>query len=405
MDNWVVREAKYVARRRHKLGLDDLVGAPKFALSSFVSNTAFGELERSEMISEYPTWRYGSPGELDPSFLTETQDARRGISIEDVNGTIDLPQPFVSKIGEGESKPLFLGGPTPLSLTPDGRIIREIVKNNRSQINALLEPLLPFDWLPVYWKLRFGSLSLQGHLDADILPLFQRKYPNYYHWLMDELPKLRAIDHYPGEVTIGLEPDLPSYVTESLEYLGFTDYVHIDETPVTADSILAVSNRTPRFVNLSYVDDEYVSWLRERVLDRARDPSRTERIYVSRENSAAREVVNRDALLAELRKLGFESYALEERSFKDNVELFANAEIIVGPHGAGLTDIVFADDTAVVELNTLSAPQPSFYLLAQQLGHEYRHVTCPPVDEAEYNVQRNMRADVGMVLDVVRTIL
>jgi len=407
MVSWLVEEAEYVLNRRHKISFDDVIRAPKFFSLSFLSNAVFSELDRDEMLERYPTWRYDTEGTLDPSFLKETQDARRGNTYEDIDGQIELEQPFVSRIygKDTDSNPLFVGQPTPLSLTPDGEIIREIAKGNRSQINALCEQLLPLNWLPIYSRIRSGSISPKTHLEGDVLPLFQRKYPNYYHWVMDELPKLRAIEHYPEDVTIALEANPPPYVTESLDRLGFTEYVHIDESPVTADGILATIDRSPQFINMSYVSNEYISWLRSHAGIDGNGGYDSERIYVSRENSAARQVVNREELLSKLRKMGFRSYKLEERSFEDNLELFADAEIVVSPHGAGLTDIAFSEDVTVVELNTVSYPQPSFYMLSKLLGHDYHHVTCPAVDEAEYDIQRNMRVDVSRVVDLIASTL
>lgn len=400
MTNWLTREAKYVLQRRHKLDAGDLVQAPRFLACSGIANGVFGELDREAMLEEFETWRYGEPGRIDASLLRETEDDRRGVTAEEVGDGIDLGRPFVSRIAGEDSDPAFVGGPTPLTLAPDGRIVREVAKNNRSQINALVEALLPAEWFRIYREARSGQLSATTHLDGDVLPLFGRKYPNYYHWLLDELPKLRALDAYPGDARVAIGAETPPYVTQSLEHLGFGDYVRVGDSTATADGVLAAMNRTPPFVNLSYVSERYVEWLRERATE-GRERSGGERIYISRENSQAREVVNREELLTELRELGFRSYTLETRSFEENVRLFANAEAVVGPHGAGFTDLLFAEDAAVVELNTLSKPQPAFYLLARQSGNRYRHVTCPAVGTAQYDVQRKMRADVEEVVGTV----
>jgi len=405
MTSSILQELEYVYQRRHKLDFETLRDAPSFVFNTLLSNIVFGELNRQEMQDAYPTWRYGSEGTLDTSFLKHTQDERRGITYEETQGWITMEQPFVSRICGEDINPRFIGQHTPLSLTPDGKIVREIAKNNRSQINALLENVMPFDWLTEYLRLRLDRNSSPSHLDGDVLPLFQRKYPNYYHWMMDEVPKLRAIEHYPDSVTIGLEQDPPSYVVESLDLLDFSNYVQITETPTTADGILAVINRNPEFINISYVEDSYISWLRERVRNNIEPSGLNERIIISREESGARRIVNRDKLVKRLGEMGFRSYKLQERSFEENVRLFTDAEIVVSPHGAGLTDIIFSEDASVVELSTLSSPPPAFYLLAQQAGHDYRHITCRAANEAKYDVQENMIVDVDRVIATVESLL
>ena len=109
--------------------------------------------------------------------------------------------------------------------------------------------------------------------------------------------------------------------------------------------------------------------------------------------------------MRELRQLGFRSYTLENQSFATNVELFANAEVIVSPHGAGLTDIIFAEDASVIELSTLSNPSPAFYHLSQQLGHSYRHISCPATNEAKYEIQENMTVSPTRVIEAVESAL
>lgn len=53
-----------------------------------------------------------------------------------------------------------------------------------------------------------------------------------------------------------------------------------------------------------------------------------------------------------LEKLNFVKYVLSELSFRDQVRLFANADIIVDPHGTGLTNLIYSTDVNVVELLT-----------------------------------------------------
>jgi capsular polysaccharide biosynthesis protein len=81
-----------------------------------------------------------------------------------------------------------------------------------------------------------------------------------------------------------------------------------------------------------------------------------------------------DEVVEMLRGYGFESYALEELSVATQVELFANAELVVAPHGAGLANVLYADDVAIVELFGESK-KTTFYRLAKLLDHDYRLTT------------------------------
>ena len=91
-----------------------------------------------------------------------------------------------------------------------------------------------------------------------------------------------------------------------------------------------------------------VPWLRAQFLpDDVCPPHR--RLYVSRGHAKrTRRVENESELLAVLEPLGFEVIDPGALSSADQVRAFAEAEYIVGPHGAGLTNLAFASPGAAV---------------------------------------------------------
>jgi capsular polysaccharide biosynthesis protein len=60
--------------------------------------------------------------------------------------------------------------------------------------------------------------------------------------------------------------------------------------------------------------------------------------------------------------------------------LFRDADVIAGPRGAGLTNMLFATDAAVLEI-TSARPGPGvrYLSLAWSMGHEYRYHLAKPV--------------------------
>jgi len=69
---------------------------------------------------------------------------------------------------------------------------------------------------------------------------------------------------------------------------------------------------------------------------------RKRRLYVSRRGQPMRVMVNEVALEAALIRRGFQIVRPERMTVADQIRLFAEAEAIVGPTGAGLTNAVFA---------------------------------------------------------------
>ncbi|EMA57677.1 capsular polysaccharide biosynthesis protein-like protein [Halorubrum kocurii JCM 14978] len=76
-----------------------------------------------------------------------------------------------------------------------------------------------------------------------------------------------------------------------------------------------------------------------------------------------------------LKPYGFERYHLEDRSLAENVRLFNSADMVIGPHGAGLTDIIFTEDCTLVEL--FGARLNKVYeKLSKTLEIEYNPMYC-----------------------------
>jgi capsular polysaccharide biosynthesis protein len=75
------------------------------------------------------------------------------------------------------------------------------------------------------------------------------------------------------------------------------------------------------------------------------------RLYIPRRNVRMRRVVNEAAVEEALTALGFEVFDNAAHSVRDQAAAFRDAEIVVAPHGAGLSNIVFCDaGTPVIEI-------------------------------------------------------
>jgi capsular polysaccharide biosynthesis protein len=110
-------------------------------------------------------------------------------------------------------------------------------------------------------------------------------------------------------------------------------------------------------------------WLRNRF---APNGTGSRRLYVSRNDAKKRRVVNEADLLDALLPLGFEVVTLAGMSFAEQVRLFSEAKVVVGPHGAGFTNMVFAAPGAVVvELFSPTYINGCYWALANASGHRY----------------------------------
>lgn len=87
-----------------------------------------------------------------------------------------------------------------------------------------------------------------------------------------------------------------------------------------------------------------------------------------------RKVVNYQQFINELYDRGFKPYILEELSFQEQVNLFTDADIILGPHGAGFANMIFSNDPLIIEMFPKDVLRPHFYFLANVLGYKYEGI-------------------------------
>jgi hypothetical protein len=97
----------------------------------------------------------------------------------------------------------------------------------------------------------------------------------------------------------------------------------------------------------------------------------TERIYLSRSHARHRRILNEDQLIALLGDYGFTSFAPERLTFREQVELFHRAEVIVSAHGSAWGNLLFAGRIKVFVLYPDTAPNTHIFTTAKGLGQEH----------------------------------
>jgi hypothetical protein len=230
-----------------------------------------------------------------------------------------------------------------------------------------------------------GRTDTRRTLDHATL-LYHSWSRGYFHWVTETLTRLEGLERYHDRTgrrpTLVLGPDPPRFQTESLALLGYdeSDWVEWDGTTTTIDHFVVPSMRrgTDRSSRVGPVPQEWLrTRLREAIAGRVDPDQFSSRVYISRADADRRRVVNEADVTGMLSEYGFESYRLAEMSVAENVALFANAEFVVAPHGAGLTNLLFAENATVIEL-LREKNSTTYFELAQGWGHQYRYLKCEP---------------------------
>lgn len=94
------------------------------------------------------------------------------------------------------------------------------------------------------------------------------------------------------------------------------------------------------------------------------------RIYISRKNR--RKLLNEDEIVQVLQEYGFIIIEDETRTIKEQMEIYSSADVILGPHGASFSNILWCrPNTVLIELFSNQYYPPFFKYLANVLELKY----------------------------------
>lgn len=336
-------------------------------------------------------------------FTEPTYSNHTPVEISRLLGEHTIHRPYVLEVPD-----VTLIGSQGMKRTPDGQFIVYDFDRPATE-QAQLE--LAYDIVDGLsmgtWPLGNGSETVERVHCA--VPLLNRWARNYSHWTEECLAQIQGIRHYKAETgerpTLLIPPNPPDFVPASLEYFGFesSEYRELDADRLHVERMVLPSVR--RFwssTSEDYLRDPYgIQWVREAVFDRLSPPSDTpSKLLVSREQDAAvRRITNWNEVETALHERGFETVVLTEHGFVEQKELFYDTDIIVGTHGAGLTELIYAEDAAVVEMFG-SYVVPPYYEMSQAVGHRYAFMQCEPRGDDIYVDVDALESAIDAVEDV-----
>jgi capsular polysaccharide biosynthesis protein len=235
-----------------------------------------------------------------------------------------------------------------------------------------------------------------------------RGFANYYHWTTQALPAIDwSLRNMNGTNLRLALPSLAAWQEETLRLLGHGEFPRVRLEPYK-------SYYVPR---LHYSDFLYgatafgVSVAANDTYFRLRDAAlhadplpADEVIYVARSDSAQRSIQNEAELIAALASEGVRIVVPGQRSVQDQVNIFNRAAIVIGAHGAGLTNVVFCRPRAILyELMPGFYTNPCYRRLAQAGGLTYYADIFDADGDVEAFVHnRPWRCDIAMVLQRLR---
>jgi glycosyltransferase involved in cell wall biosynthesis len=251
------------------------------------------------------------------------------------------------------------------------------------------------------------SLAAAPWYEKSYLIFYNGNLHNYYHWLVEGLLSLDVLSRALGrdsnlKIALPKSMDIDAVFDhrESLRALGFDRHnvVEVAANLIKVQEAIWVDSDLVQSMPAPYLKD-----FQQRVAARYASLSspRSRRLLVARKGP--RKIHNIEQVQAFLSRYDFETVCLEGMSIVDQILLFQSAEFVIGPHGAGLSNLVFCEPgTKVIEFMPSVELRPFFWLISEKLDLVHGMQFCTPVGGQGF--QAAVTVDIGKLKALFRMV-
>jgi capsular polysaccharide biosynthesis protein len=194
---------------------------------------------------------------------------------------------------------------------------------------------------------------------------------NYYHLLVDLLTRLHLFGEH------GVPEDIPLVVSPQLARtpyfqaltqrgrLAHRRWIVQDDCYILADEVIFAKTNPQRRDRLDFALD---------CVDAPHaDTSHPRRLFITRSPARGRHLSNMTEVLPILDQFGLEVIDADEMTIEQQMTTFQQADLVVGLHGAGLTNILYRRGGPLRVLEIFPPHQQPiwYYMLAKMYGYAY----------------------------------
>jgi Glycosyltransferase 61 len=204
-----------------------------------------------------------------------------------------------------------------------------------------------------------------------------RLSPNYFHWITEVCAQLEYVEALAEG--LGVRPsvlvavDGPRFQVEALRLIGWGDSIspwQFPRDPCRVRRFVACATPGAQIVP----SPSSLRWLRDRVWTTVPAHSgASPAVYVSRPPGSWRTIVNGAELETALTDLGVAVVDPGALPLAEQVALFRGARVVIGQHGAGLTNVLFSRRAHLIEI-VGGYGAAEYYGIASALDHTYETV-------------------------------
>jgi capsular polysaccharide biosynthesis protein len=261
------------------------------------------------------------------------------------------------------------------------------------------------------------------NIEGDCVVINHSWYQNYYHWMIEITPRLFLIKDDLLNKKIIVHKNISKFHLDVLSKFNFKEIVFIEDNElVKCESIyftsfpnyytnryMTIASKQIKLIelNINYLLMKRIKqWLEANnsLIKKEKDTNKN-KIYISRKKAGHRKILNEVELEGVLDKNGFTKVFLEDYSFDQQIQLLNSSSMVVGIHGAGLTNILFMEPKSHV-INLISEHHHEFcYLTIAGIADlNYAHINCKGTNK-ENPAYNDITIDITAVQKVLASIL
>ena len=236
--------------------------------------------------------------------------------------------------------------------------------------------------------LKSGTPKFLKKVSGNVFNLTQGAsgYSNYAHWLLDIVPKIKILSlvYSLKNIDYFYFSKLNRFQKETFRILKLNSIKIIDSKSnkhCLMENLIFCTH--PNYVKgtFSYAQNNIPKWiinyLRKIFLPIGRkNIMKFKKIYIDRSDSTYNhcKIINDDEIQKYLKKQGFKVIRLSKYSLKKQISIFRYCDYIIGPHGAGMANLIFCKKkTKVLEIKNIGHPNKVYQKISEfnKLNHQF----------------------------------
>ncbi len=236
--------------------------------------------------------------------------------------------------------------------------------------------------------LKSGTPKFLKKVNGNVFNLTQGAsgYNNYAHWLLDIVPKIKILSEVYNlkKVDYFYFSKLNRFQKETLKILKLNSIRIIDSKSnkhclmenlifcthpnYFKGTISDAHSNIPKWI-ISYLRKTFLAFADKKI-------EKHKKIYIDRSDSRYNhcKIINDSEIKEYLKNQGFQIIRLSKHSFKKQVSIFKSCNYVIGPHGAGLANLIFCKrKTKVLEIKNIGHPNKVYQKISKinKLKHRF----------------------------------